>query len=182
MDRKRNLDMKELKDYIKTISDFPKKGIEFRDITSALEDKDGLQLVINSMEKLLDGVEFDKVVSPDARGFMLGMPIAYNKGVAFVPARKKGKLPRETINYSYDLEYGTDTLEIVKESIKPGDRVVIIDDLIATGGTIKSIVSMVSSLGGTVVLIACLIELPELGARKLFKDIPVKCCITYEGE
>ncbi len=174
--------MKELKDYIESIEDFPKKGIIFRDVTSVLANKDGLKLALDSMQKLLNDIDFDIVIAPESRGFIFGMPIAYNLNKAFVPVRKKGKLPRETISQEYALEYGTATLEIHKDSIKKGDRVVIIDDLIATGGTIEAMVKLVESLGGIVVRVCALIELVDLNARKLLGDIDIKSCVTYKGE
>lgn len=174
--------MKELKDYIESIENFPKEGIIFRDVTSVLADKDGLKLAIDSIEDLLNDVDFDIVIAPESRGFIFGMPIAYNLNKAFVPVRKKGKLPRETISQEYALEYGTATLEIHKDSIKKGDKVVIIDDLIATGGTIEAMIKLVESLGGTVVRVCALIELVDLGARKLLSNVDIKSCVTYKGE
>lgn len=174
--------MEKLENYIASINNFPKEGIVFRDVTSLLENKDTLKLAINSLQELLNDIEFDVVVGPESRGFIFGMPIAYNLNKAFVPVRKKGKLPRETISEEYALEYGTDTLEMHKESIKPGDKVVIIDDLIATGGTIEAIIKMVNRLGGEVVRVIVLIELIDLNARELLKGIDIKSCIVYKGE
>lgn len=174
--------MNELKDYIKSIEDFPKKGIVFRDVTSVLEDRNALKLAIDSIQKLISDIDFDIILAPESRGFIFGMPIAYNLNKAFVPVRKKGKLPRETISQEYSLEYGTATLEIHKDSIQKGNRVVIIDDLIATGGTIEAMIKLVESLGGKVVGVCSLIELVDLGARKLLSDIDIKSCVTYKGE
>lgn len=174
--------MKNLGDYIESINNFPKEGIVFRDVTSVLSDKEGLKLAIDSMQEKLKDVDFDIVVAPESRGFIFGMPIAYNMNKAFVPVRKKGKLPRETIEQEYSLEYGTAILQMHKDSIKPGDRVVIVDDLIATGGTIEAIIKMVEKLGGKVVRVCALIELVDLKARKLLKDTDIKSCIVYEGE
>ena len=174
--------MKRLEDYIESIYDFPKKGVIFRDITSLLADKDGLKLAIDKIQSLIASEEFDVVVAPESRGFLFGMPIAYNLNKSFVPVRKKGKLPRETISQDYDLEYGTATLQMHSDSIKPGQKVIIIDDLIATGGTIDAIVKMVSKLGGDVVGIYALIELIDLKAREKLNSINVKSCITYKGE
>ena len=126
--------MKKLEEYVKSIPDFPEKGIIFRDVTSVLQDADGLHMAIDQMQKKLEGVDFDIVLGPESRGFIFGVPIAYNMHKAFVPVRKKGKLPRATISQTYDLEYGTATIEIHKDAIQPGQKVVIIDDLIATGG------------------------------------------------
>ncbi len=174
--------MKNLEDYIESINNFPKEGIVFRDVTSVLSDKEGLKLAIDSMQEKLKDVDFDIVVAPESRGFIFGMPIAYNMNKAFVPVRKKGKLPRETIEQEYSLEYGTAILQMHKDSIKPGDRVVIVDDLIATGGTIEAIIKMVEKLGGKVVRVCALIELVDLKARELLKDTDIKSCIVYEGE
>ena len=174
--------MKNLEDYIESINNFPKEGIVFRDVTSVLSDKDGLKLAIDSMQEELKDIDFDIVVAPESRGFIFGMPIAYNMNKAFVPVRKKGKLPRETSEQEYSLEYGTAILQMHKDSIKPGDRVVIVDDLIATGGTIEAIIKMVEKLGGKVVRVCALIELVDLKARELLKDTDIKSCIVYEGE
>ena len=122
--------MKKLEEYVRSIPDFPEKGIIFRDVTSVLQDADGLHLAINEMDKCLEGIDYDVVVGPESRGFIFGVPIAYNNHKAFVPVRKKGKLPCETISCDYDLEYGKATIEMHKDSIKPGQKVVIIDDLI----------------------------------------------------
>lgn len=174
--------MKNLEDYIESINNFPKEGIVFRDVTSVLSDKEGLKLAIDSMQTKIKDIDFDVVVAPESRGFIFGMPIAYNLGKSFVPVRKKGKLPRETISQDYALEYGTATLEIHKDSIKKGDRVVIVDDLIATGGTIEAIIKMVNRLGGQVVGVCALIELVDLKARDNLKGVDIRSCVTYEGE
>ena len=143
--------MKKLEDYVRSIPDFPEPGIIFRDVTTVLQDKDGLKLAIDSIQDLLKDVDFDVIVGPESRGFIFGVPIAYNMNKAFIPVRKKGKLPCETIEMDYDLEYGKATIEIHKDAIKPGQKVVIIDDLIATGGTIEAITKLIKSLGGEVV-------------------------------
>lgn len=174
--------MKRLEEYITSINDFPKKGIIYRDVTSVLEDKDGLKLAIDSMQVLIKNIDFEVVVAPESRGFIFGMPIAYNLNKGFVPVRKPGKLPREVISQDYELEYGSSTLQIHKDAIKKGDRVVIIDDLMATGGTTKAIVKLVEKLGGKVVLICSLIELVDLNARELLKDYNIKSCVKYKGE
>ncbi len=174
--------MKNLEDYVESIIDFPKKGIVFRDVTSLIGDRDGLKLAIDSMQEKLNDLDFDVVVAPESRGFIFGMPIAYNLNKSFVPVRKKGKLPRKTISQDYDLEYGSATLEMHKDSIKDGDKVVIIDDLIATGGTLKAIIDMVERLGGKVVRICSLIELVDLKARELLKEYDVVSCLEYKGE
>ena len=174
--------MKNLEEYVRNINDFPKKGIVYRDVTTVLSDADGLKLAIESMQKLLENIEFDVVVAPESRGFIFGMPIAYNMNKAFVPVRKKGKLPSETISEDYDLEYGSATLEIHKDAIKPGQKVVIVDDLVATGGTLQAIIKLVERLGGQVVKICSLIELVDLNARELLKGYEIGSCIEFKGE
>lgn len=174
--------MKRLEEYITSINDFPKKGIIYRDVTSVLEDKKGLKLAIDSMQDLIKNIDFDVVVAPESRGFIFGMPIAYNLNKGFVPVRKPGKLPREVISQDYELEYGSSTLQIHKDAIKKGDRVVIIDDLMATGGTTQAIVKLVEKLGGKVVLICSLIELVDLKARELLKEYNIKSCVKFKGE
>lgn len=174
--------MKDLKDYVRTIPDFPEKGVMFRDITSVLQDPEGLKLAIDKMQEKIEKLEFDVVVGAESRGFLFGMPIAYNLNKSFVPVRKKGKLPGETISESYDLEYGSATLEIHKDAIKPGQKVVIIDDLIATGGTLEAIVKLVERLGGKVSRICCLIGLPELGGKDKLKNYEVDTIIAFEGK
>ena len=174
--------MRELKDYIRSIKDFPKDGIIFRDVTSMLQEPEGLQLSIKEIQKGLENLDFNIVVSPESRGFIFGMPIAYNMEKAFVPVRNKGKLPFKTIEESYDLEYGKAILQIHADSIKPGDKVVIIDDLMATGGTIEAIIKLVKSLGGEVIKICCLIELPELKAREKLKEYDIYSVINFEGK
>ncbi|MCI8309294.1 MAG: adenine phosphoribosyltransferase [Clostridia bacterium] len=174
--------MKELKDYIRTIPNFPKEGIMFRDVTTVFQDAEGLQLAINSIQESLSNLDFDVIVAPESRGFLFGIPIAYNMKKSFVPVRKKGKLPYETIEESYDLEYGTETLEIHKDSISKGTKVVIIDDLIATGGTIEAIIKLVERLGGEVIKISCLIELPTLKGREKIKDYEISSSVIFDGE
>ena len=173
---------KKLEDYVRSIPDFPEKGIIFRDITTVLQDKDGFQLAIDSMQKELDGVEFDAVLGAESRGFIFGAPLAYNMKKAFVPVRKKGKLPCETVSMEYELEYGTAELEMHKDSIKPGDKVVLVDDLIATGGTIEAIIEMVESLGGEVVKIQFLMELAGLKGREKLKGYEVDSLLIYDGK
>ena len=172
--------MKRLEEYVRSIPDFPEKGIIFRDVTSVLQDPDGLALAIDSMKQKLDGVDFDVVAGTESRGF--GMPIAYALHKAFVPIRKKGKLPCETISETYDLEYGSATIEMHKDAIKPGDRVVLIDDLIATGGTIEASIRMIEALGGEVVKIVFLLELAGLKGRERLKGYDIDSVIAYEGK
>lgn len=174
--------MKKIEDYVRNIPDFPKQGIIFRDITSVIQDADGLNLAIDSIDAQLDGVDYDLVVGPESRGFIFGVPIAYKNHKGFVPVRKKGKLPYKTIQASYDLEYGTETIEIHTDSIKPGQKVVIIDDLIATGGTTKAIIDLVEQLGGEVVKIVFLIELVDLKGRDILSEYDVASVATFEGE
>lgn len=174
--------MKKLEEYVKSIPDFPEKGIIFRDVTSVLQDADGLHMAIDQMQEKLEGVDFDIVLGPESRGFIFGVPIAYNMHKAFVPVRKKGKLPRATISQTYDLEYGTATIEIHKDAIKPGQKVVIIDDLIATGGTTEAIIKMVEELGGEVVRCVFLMELAGLKGRERLNGYDINSAIIYEGK
>ena len=174
--------MKPIEEYVRSIPDFPEPGIIFRDVTSVLQDADGLQLAIDSMIKLLDGVDFDVVAGTESRGFIFGVPIAYEMHKPFVPVRKKGKLPCETISQSYDLEYGQATIEMHKDSIKPGQKVVLVDDLIATGGTIEAAIKLVEQLGGEVVKVIFLMELAGLKGRERLKGYDVSSVITYEGK
>lgn len=171
--------MRNIEDYIRTIPDFPEEGVMFRDITTLLADKEGLQLGVDKMQENLNGIDFDVVLGPESRGFIFGVPIAYNMKKAFVPVRKKGKLPAETVEVDYDLEYGKATLQIHKDAIKPGDRVVIIDDLIATGGTTEAICKLIEKLGGKVVKIVFLIELEALKGREKLKDYDLISVIKY---
>ena len=174
--------MKKIEEYVRSIPDFPEPGIIFRDITSILQDADGLALAIDSMQDCLDGVDFDLVVGSESRGFIFGMPIAYNLHKPFIPVRKKGKLPCETISQTYDLEYGSAAVEMHKDAVKPGQKVVIVDDLIATGGTVEACVKMVEALGGEVVKIVFLMELAGLKGRERLKDYDVASVICYEGK
>ncbi len=173
--------MKKLEDYVRSIPDFPEEGIIFRDVTSILQDADGLALAIDGILKMLDGVEYDVVIGPESRGFIFGVPVAYAQHKGFVPVRKKGKLPCETIEAEYALEYGTAVIEMHKDAILPGQRVVIIDDLIATGGTIEAITGLVEKLGGQVVKICFVMELLGLKGREKLKKYDVETIITYEG-
>ena len=174
--------MKKVEDYVVSIPDFPEPGIIFRDVTSVIQDAEGLQLAIDELQKLLDGVEFDVIAGAESRGFIFGMPIAYNLKKPFVLVRKKGKLPRETVEMSYDLEYGSATIEMHRDSIKPGQKVVLVDDLIATGGTIEAAAKLVESLGGEVVKIIFLMELAGLEGRKRLEKYDVASVVCYEGK
>ena len=174
--------MKKVEDYVVSIPDFPEPGIIFRDVTSVIQDAEGLQLAIDEMQKLLEGVEFDVLAGAESRGFIFGMPIAYNMKKPFVLVRKKGKLPRETVEMSYDLEYGSATIEMHKDAIKPGQKVVLVDDLIATGGTIEAAAKLVEQLGGEVVKIIFLMELAGLEGRKKLAKYDVGSVVCYEGK
>ena len=174
--------MKKLEEYVRNIENFPKEGIIFRDITTVIGDKDGFKLAVDGLVQELENIDFDIVVGPESRGFIFGAPVAYALNKAFVPIRKKGKLPCETISEDYELEYGTATLEIHKDSIKPGQKIVIVDDLIATGGTTKAMINLVERLGGEVIKICNVIELIDLKARENLKGYDIKSLIQYEGE
>ncbi len=174
--------MKKIEDYVRSIPDFPEEGIIFRDVTSILQDKEGLHLAIDLMQETLKDVDFDLVLGPESRGFIFGVPIAYNLYKPFIPVRKKGKLPCETVEMEYDLEYGTATIEIHKDAIQPGQKVVIIDDLIATGGTIEAITKLVTQLGGEVVKIVFLMELEGLNGRERLGEFNISSIIKYEGK
>lgn len=173
--------MKKVEDYVRSIPDFPEEGIIFRDITTVLQDPDGLKLAIDNMKGCLDGVDFDVVVGAESRGFIFGAPIAYEMGKGFVLVRKKGKLPCETVSRKYDLEYGTAEIEMHRDSIKPGQKVVIVDDLIATGGTIEAAIKLIESLGGEVVKVIFLMELAGLKGREKLAGYDVEAVITYPG-
>lgn len=174
--------MKKLEEYVRSIPDFPEPGIIFRDVTSILQDADGLQLAIDSIQELLKDTEVDLIAGTESRGFIFGMPVAYNLHKPFVPVRKKGKLPCETISQEYDLEYGSAEIEMHKDAVKPGQKVVVIDDLIATGGTVEAAVKMIEKLGGEVVKIIFLMELAGLNGRERLKDYDVESVICYEGK
>ena len=173
--------MKKMEDYVRAIPDFPEPGIIFLDVTSVLQDPEGLKLAVDSMIGLLDGLDFDVVAGTESRGFMFGMPIAYQLGKAFIPVRKKGKLPCETISAEYALEYGTAEIEIHKDAIKPGQRVVLVDDLIATGGTMEASIRLIEQLGGKVSKVIFLMELAGLKGREKLTGYEVASVITYEG-
>lgn len=174
--------MKKIEEYVRSIPDFPEPGIIFRDVTSILQDADGLKLAIDSMQDCLKDVDIDVIVGTESRGFIFGVPIAYNLHKPFVPVRKKGKLPCETVSRSYDLEYGSASIEMHKDSIKPGQKVVIIDDLIATGGTVEAAARLIEELGGEVVKIVFLMELAGLKGRDRLSGYNVESVICYEGK
>lgn len=174
--------MKKLEEYVRSIPDFPEPGVIFRDVTSILQDADGLNLAIDSMQSYLKDMDLDVIVGLESRGFMFGVPIAYNLHKAFVPVRKKGKLPCETISQTYDLEYGSEEIEIHKDAIRPGQKVAVVDDLIATGGTVEAAVKLIERLGGEVVKIVFLMELEGLKGREKLKGYNVDSVIRYEGK
>ena len=174
--------MKKLEDYVVSIPDFPEEGIIFRDITTVVQDPDGLKLAVDTLMDFVKDVDFDVVVGPEARGFIFGMPIAYNSGKGFVTIRKRGKLPRETVSMDYELEYGTASVEIHRDAIKPGQKVVLVDDLLATGGTMEANIKLVESLGGEVVKILFVIELAGLKGRERLANYDVQSAIIYEGK
>lgn len=174
--------MKKLEEYVRSIPDFPEEGIIFRDVTSVLQDADGLHLAIETMQNLVKDLDVDVVAGPESRGFIFGTPIAYNLHKPFVLIRKKGKLPCETVSIDYALEYGTATIEMHKDSIKPGQKVLIVDDLIATGGTTRAMVDLVESLGGEVVGIVVLMELAGLEGRKKIEGYRLDSAIVYPGK
>ncbi|MDD6348252.1 MAG: adenine phosphoribosyltransferase [Lachnospiraceae bacterium] len=174
--------MKKVEDYIRSIPDFPEPGIIFRDVTSVLMDADGLQLAINEMQKKLEGLDFDVVAGTESRGFIFGMPIAYNLKKPFVLIRKQGKLPCETVSKTYDLEYGQATIEMHKDAVKPGQKVVIVDDLIATGGTVEAAAQLIEELGGEVAGMVFLIELAGLKGRDKLSKYKIDSVVCYPGK
>ncbi|MBR2861255.1 MAG: adenine phosphoribosyltransferase [Clostridia bacterium] len=174
--------MKKLEDYVITIPDFPEEGILFRDVTGILQSAEGFKLAIDELAKLLEGVECDVIAGTESRGFIFGAPLAYKLGKPFALLRKKGKLPRETISKEYDLEYGTAEIEIHKDAIKPGEKVVMVDDLIATGGTIKACCELVEELGGVISKALFVIELKGLNGREALKGYDVASVIAYDGK
>ena len=174
--------MKKIEEYVRSIPDFPEPGIIFRDVTTILQDADGLHLAIDRLLEFLKDVEFDLVVGPESRGFIFGVPVAYEMHKGFVPVRKPGKMPYETVSVDYDLEYGSAQLQMHKDAVKPGQKVVIVDDLMATGGTTEAIVKLVEKLGGTVVKVCFVMELAGLKGREKLKGLDVDSVIIYEGK
>ena len=171
--------MKHIEDYIIAVPDFPKPGVLFRDITGILSDPDGLKLTLDAFYKTLENVDFYVVVGLEARGFLFGVPIAEHFHKPFVPERKKGKLPRETVEITYNLEYGTACMEVHKDAIKPGQRVVIVDDLLATGGTAKAAAHLVEKMGGKVECFAFVIELAGLKGREVLDGYRVESLTKF---
>ncbi len=175
--------MKSLESYIRSIPDFPKPGIEFRDVTGILDSADGLRLAIDQLADRLEGVAFDAIVSMESRGFIFGMPLAYKLNKSFVPVRKPGKLPRETVSASYELEYGTDALEMHKDALRPGARVVVVDDLLATGGTAEACARLVDAVGAKVVKMLFVMELEGFAARSnKLAGHDVDALVRYPGK
>jgi adenine phosphoribosyltransferase len=170
----------DLKKYIRTIVDFPKAGINFRDITTLLKEKQAFKRAVELLAKDFKKQNIDLVIAVEARGFILGGAVAYRLGAGFVPVRKKGKLPHKTVSATYELEYGTDTLEIHEDAITPGARVLIIDDLLATGGTLKAVADLVKKLGAEIVGIAYLIELTDLKGKNKLKEFPLLSIIKFK--
>lgn len=169
----------ELKDYIRNIKDYPKEGILFRDITTLLKDRDAFKLAIDEMAKQVKDKKIDLIVGAESRGFLIGSALAYKMNCGFIPVRKKGKLPYKTISEEYALEYGTDTLFMHEDAVKKGDNVLVVDDLIATGGTALAMIKMVERLGGNVIGSSFLIELEELNGRKEIEKYPINVLIKY---
>ncbi|MBQ1473573.1 MAG: adenine phosphoribosyltransferase [Lachnospiraceae bacterium] len=174
--------MKTVADYVRTIPDFPEPGIMFRDVTTVLQDPDGFKLAIDEMQNLLKDVDFDVIAGTESRGFIFGTPLAYNLHKPFVLVRKKGKLPAETVEMEYDLEFGSAVIEMHKDSIQPGQKVVLVDDLIATGGTMEAAAKLVEKLGGEVVKMLFLMELEGLEGRKRLAKYDVASVVSYPGK
>ncbi|MEG0274904.1 MAG: adenine phosphoribosyltransferase [Longicatena sp.] len=168
-----------LKEYIADIPDFPKEGILFRDVTPLMADGKAFKEACDRMIAFAKEVGADVIVGPESRGFIFGCPVAYELGIGFVPVRKPGKLPRETVSVSYDLEYGSNELHVHKDGVTKGQKVLIVDDLLATGGTVEATVEIIHQLGGEVVGCAFLIELSDLHGRDLLKDINILSIMTY---
>ncbi|HLT76067.1 MAG TPA: adenine phosphoribosyltransferase [Ferrovibrio sp.] len=174
--------MQGIKDKIRTIPDYPKPGIMFRDITTLLQDARGFRKTVDEMVQPFAGTRIDKVVGIEARGFILGGAIAHQLSIGFVPVRKRGKLPSRTLAQEYQLEYGTDAMEIHVDAIQPGDQVLLVDDLIATGGTAEAAVKLIRAQKGNVVGCSFIIDLPELGGRKRLEALDVKVLALCEFE
>jgi adenine phosphoribosyltransferase len=166
-------------DYIKNVPNFPIEGIQFKDITPLIGDKEAFKAAIDELTEFAREKKANVVIGPDARGFIIGAPVAYALDAGFVPVRKPGKLPREVLTYDYALEYGTNTLCMHKDAIKPGDRVVIMDDLLATGGTVEATINIVKEAGGEIVGLGFMIELVDLKGRDKFNQYPIKVLMQY---
>ncbi len=173
-----------VRDYIRTIADFPKEGIMFRDVTTLFADPRGFRMAIDQMLHPYAGEQIDKVVGLEARGFILGGAIAHQLSVGFVPIRKRGKLPGTTISQDYKLEYGEAIVEIHDDAIQPGEKILVVDDLLATGGTAAAGIRLIERLGGEIISCAFIVDLPDLGGRKLLEDLgmDVHALCAYEGD
>lgn len=182
MDKDHQVRITKLRELIRDVPDFPKPGIVFKDITPLLADPAGISLAVEYLTQPFRHVQVDLVAGAESRGFIFGTAVARNLSAGFVPIRKPGRLPCETISEEYALEYGTDTVEIHRDAIRPGDRVLLVDDLLATGGTMSACCRLVSSLGGKIQGIAILIELAFLDGRKLLEGHPVHTILTYDAE
>lgn len=170
----------DFKEKIRVIENFPKEGISFKDITTLIAEGEGLRASVDEMVAYLKDKKIDVVVGPEARGFIFGVPVAYALGVGFIPVRKPGKLPGDTVRVSYDLEYGSDALELHEGAIKPGQRVAIVDDLLATGGTIAAVAKLVEQVGGEVAALAFTIELTELNGREKLNGYDIMSLVKYD--
>ncbi|MCR3759080.1 adenine phosphoribosyltransferase [Clostridium felsineum] len=170
----------ELKDHIRIIDGFPKEGISFKDVTTLIQDKDAYKYAVDKIGEYLKDKKVDLIVGPEARGFLFGAPVAYSVGAGFIPVRKKGKLPCETVAVTYELEYGEDVLEMHKDAIKKGQRVAIVDDLLATGGTINSVAKLVETLGGEVVAACFVVELTELNGKDKLGEYDIMSLVKYD--
>ncbi|WP_101773079.1 adenine phosphoribosyltransferase [Peptostreptococcus faecalis] len=171
-----------LEQKIRNVQDFPKPGIGFKDITTLISDPEALKYSVDQIVEDLKDLNVDLIIGPEARGFILGTPVAYNLGIGFVPIRKPGKLPSEVVSYEYELEYGTDILEIHKDAIKPGQKIAIVDDLLATGGTVSAATKLIEKLGGEVVALEFLVELSFLNGREKLNGYKVNSLVKYESE
>ncbi|WP_294155286.1 adenine phosphoribosyltransferase [uncultured Clostridium sp.] len=169
----------DLKEKIRVIENFPKEGISFKDITTLIADKEGLKASVDAIVDYLKDKNIDLIVGPEARGFIFGVPVAYAMGIGFVPVRKPGKLPAETISVTYDLEYGSDEIQIHKDAIKPGQRVAIVDDLLATGGTVEAVTKLIEQAGGIVASVDFVTELTDLKGRDKLKGYDVMSLVEY---
>lgn len=171
----------DLKQYVSEVENWPKEGVSFKDITTIMDNGPAYKYATDQIVKYADQKDVDIVVGPEARGFIIGCPVAYSMGIGFAPVRKKGKLPREVLEFEYELEYGTNVLTMHKDAIKPGQRVLITDDLLATGGTIMATIKLIEAMGGIVAGIAFLIELEYLNGMDLLEGYDTISLITYES-
>ena len=174
-----SLKLMDLKSLIRDIPDFPKPGIMFRDITTLLRDREGLRYTLDTLTEKCSGLSADYIVGMESRGFLFGVPLAYKLGIGFIPVRKRGKLPAEINFVEYDLEYGTDRLEIHQDAIEPGSRVLVVDDLMATGGTAAATAQLLQQAGCEIVGFAFIIELKDLGGRQKLPDVPIVALVEY---